>query len=276
MINSQRCNRALTVDWDRIFTVSCRMGRWLSGLGPLAMAAVTMLFLLLYCGEAAQAASATEIQQWLNAHNTYRTLHGVSDVTWSETVADEAQDWADSCPAGHSGSSYGENMAFATGFYTIQSIVDGWYSEEPNYDYSNPGYYENPNTGHFTQVVWSATTEIGCGYTTGCQDIFPGSPGTWSDVWVCNYSPAGNVLTQFASNVFPPETFLCPDCSGGTVNLTDIAFPATTCECIATTAINIISNVTIPANATVTFQAPLITVKPIFEVKSGATVYMKQ
>lgn len=146
------------------------------------------------------AATAAEIQQWLQAHNTYRALHGVPPVTWSATVAASAQAWADTCPSGHSGSGYGENMAFSSpASYNpgVETIVQWWYDEEPLYDYSNPGF--SSDTGHFTQVVWKGTTEIGCGFKSGC------STGS-ANVWVCQYNPPGNYTGQFAANVFPPNS----------------------------------------------------------------------
>ena len=146
------------------------------------------------------AATAAEIQQWLQAHNTYRTLHGVSPVTWSDTVAASAQAWANTCPTAHSGSGYGENMAFASSVsYNpgASTIVQLWYSEEPDYDYNKPGF--SPTTGHFTQVVWKGSTEIGCGFKTGCTT-------GWANVWVCQYNPPGNHIGYFAENVFPPNS----------------------------------------------------------------------
>lgn len=41
------------------------------------------------------------------------------------------------------------------------------------------------------QVVWKASTQLGCGYAPSCRMV------------VCNYSPAGNVMGQFAQNVQP-------------------------------------------------------------------------
>jgi len=153
------------------------------------------LLLVVALNSPASAATTAEIEQWLQAHNNYRSLHGVPNVTWSVTVATSAQTWANTCPSGHSSSGYGENMAFASNVLSISDVVAMWYNEEPLYDYNNPGW--NPATGHFTQVVWKNTTEIGCGYVTGC--------GTgWPNVWVCQYNPPGNVIGQFAANVFPP------------------------------------------------------------------------
>ncbi len=143
------------------------------------------------------AATPAEIQEWLQAHNNYRTLHNVPPVTWSQTVANSAQDYADTCPAGHSGSGYGENLAWASNNLGMSAIVDLWYNEEPLYDYNDPGY--SPGTGHFTQIVWKGTTEIGCGFATGC------TTSNWPNVWVCQYNPHGNIIGQFADNVFPPD-----------------------------------------------------------------------
>lgn len=144
------------------------------------------------------AASSAEIQEWLQAHNNYRTLHGVPPVTWSATVAASAQTYAETCPSEHSGSGYGENLAWATYDMGESTVVQYWYDEEPHYDYNNPGF--SSETGHFTQVVWKGTTEIGCGFATGCGDAWP----YMSNVWVCQYNPPGNYLSEFPENVFPP------------------------------------------------------------------------
>lgn len=61
-----------------------------------------------------------------------------------------------------------------------------------NYDYAAGQY--SPQTGHFTQMVWQATTQIGCG-ATRCAA---------GPLYVCHYSPPGNVIGQFVQNVLPP------------------------------------------------------------------------
>ena len=50
-------------------------------------------------------------------------------------------------------------------------------------------------SSHFTQVVWKSTTELGCAVST-CGHIFPDQgPAV---LYVCLYSPAGNVLGEIA------------------------------------------------------------------------------
>lgn len=140
------------------------------------------------------AASPTEIAEWLQVHNSYRTLHGVPSVIWSVAMAASAQAYAESCPSDHSASGYGENMAWASSSLDPALVVRMWYDEEPLYDDDNPGW--TPAAGHFTQVVWKESTEIGCGVATDCGDDLP-------NVWVCQYSPPGNHRGRFAENVFP-------------------------------------------------------------------------
>ncbi len=147
----------------------------------------------LYVFAATPGVAADENTSWLNAHNTYRATHNAPPVTWSDELARSAGQWASTCPSGHSGGIYGENIAWATYDMEPRDVVKLWYDEIEKYDFSNPGF--NLKTGHFTQVVWKNTTQIGCAHVEGC--------GNWQHTWVCEYSPAGNIIGQFAQNVSP-------------------------------------------------------------------------
>lgn len=95
----------------------------------------------------------------LAASNFYRREHGVADVAWDAQLAAVAADWAARCEFRHSDGPTGENLA--TGYPSVDSSVDAWGLERLAYDYDRPGFSEE--TGHFTQLVWSNTTRIGCG-----------------------------------------------------------------------------------------------------------------
>ncbi|KAL6937954.1 hypothetical protein ACO0RG_004480 [Hanseniaspora osmophila] len=134
--------------------------------------------------------------QVLAQHNQKRSLHkSTSDLSWSSDLASTAQSYADSYDCSgtlvHSHGDYGQNLALGYSLYDGTTAVDGWYDEISQYDFSNPGF--SSSTGHFTQVVWKGTTQVGCGYKN-CNN-------EWGTYLVCNYQSAGNVLGQFSENV---------------------------------------------------------------------------
>jgi pathogenesis-related protein 1 len=79
--------------------------------------------------------------------------------------------------------------------------TQAWLAEESIYDKGPPGFGEQ--TGHYTQVVWKASTSLGCAVHTTPKPVPAAGttqPYTWT-VLACNYSPAGNVDGEFASQV---------------------------------------------------------------------------
>lgn len=134
---------------------------------------------------------------WVDAHNRYRARHCAGALTWSARLADVAQHWANAlrdrgCMFGHSGGTYGENLAAGTsGTLDPGSVVKMWYDEIAEYHFPDGGF--SMKTGHFTQVVWRGTREVGCGRTQ-CKGM---------DIFVCEYSPAGNWEGQYRENVRP-------------------------------------------------------------------------
>jgi len=137
-------------------------------------------------------------QQFLDAHNTARAQHGAAALTWSDELANAGESWANGCKFKHSGGSlgpYGENLAVQTGSLDAAQAVKLWTDEVGDYDPSNP------QPSHFTQVVWKGSTQLGCAIVRCAPGtIFDSSYGD-SYYAVCEYSPAGNVIGQFAENV---------------------------------------------------------------------------
>jgi uncharacterized protein YkwD len=95
----------------------------------------------------------------LNSTNFYRSQHNATAVTWNDTLADFASDYVDDCKFAHSGGPYGENLA--EGYANATASIEAWGDEGKDYDFSAGDFSEQ--TGHFTQLVWKATTSVGCG-----------------------------------------------------------------------------------------------------------------
>ena len=146
----------------------------------------------------ARAASADPLplawQAVLGAHNAYRGKHCVPALTWSTELASSAQQWANRCQFDHDDQSpHGENLFWgAVGAFSPRSAVTAWYQEIGEYDFIKPEL--DDKAGHFTQVVWRSTKQLGCGIAA-CRG---------SHFWVCRYSPPGNVGGQHARNVPKP------------------------------------------------------------------------
>ncbi|KAG2501458.1 hypothetical protein HYH03_001238 [Edaphochlamys debaryana] len=147
----------------------------------------------------------------VEAHNKARRETGAPPLRWSDRLASIAQAWADRCVWQHSSYRLGENLA-AGNYKKASDVLYGigmWYNEICEYDFDKSGW--QGGAGHYTQMVWADTTEVGCGYTL-CADLV----GLWNNVGmlVCNYNPPGNILSQwyFEVNVGRPSSFpaMCP------------------------------------------------------------------
>ncbi|CAH3109232.1 unnamed protein product, partial [Pocillopora meandrina] len=143
-----------------------------------------------------------EVNACLKAHNERRALHGASPLVWDETLVEHAQVWADHLAAtgkihhDPNRDGEGENIAWFKGYKTAdcEDALVGWYDrEEPLYNYEKPEF--SPGTGHFTQVVWKASTAV------GVAQAFRGSGFSKEIFIVARYSPSGNVLRRFRKNV---------------------------------------------------------------------------
>ncbi|KAL4802795.1 CAP domain-containing protein [Aspergillus unguis] len=137
----------------------------------------------------------------LDTTNAYRAVHNASDLTWNDTLAGFAKDWAETCWWKHSGGPYGENLAY--GYTNATAAVAAWGAEASLYDFSKPtGFTEE--TGHFTQLVWKATREVGCAAVDcGLTDLDVDGGGNGdgggrkrAQGWyvVCEYVPGGNII----------------------------------------------------------------------------------
>jgi pathogenesis-related protein 1 len=138
-------------------------------------------------------------------HNRYRAEVQVPPVKWSDPVQKSAEGWAlhlaedEGLNMVHAGpqSHYGENLSGGPGVWStdknaytaLESAIVSFGNEKNNYRGEPVSLGSNFfKYGHYTQVVWRATREIGCAVAKR-KDI----PGY---IAVCRYNPTGNMVGQ--------------------------------------------------------------------------------
>lgn len=139
--------------------------------------------------------------EFLKAHNDYRQKHCVQSLKLSRKICEISQKWADSLVKKsvleHSNNrDYGENIYCLTSNNPNLSIsgtepVKEWYDEVDRHVFGVEP--KQLSSGHFTQVVWKESRELGVGYAKFKGKI----------VVVANYYPSGNMIGQFSENVPP-------------------------------------------------------------------------
>ncbi|XP_034935535.1 uncharacterized protein [Chelonus insularis] len=139
----------------------------------------------------------------LETHNYYRSRHGVPPLRLNKQLCKTSQDWANILATKgrlehRANIEYGENL-YCMWSSNPKTIVNGdepvndWYAEEVQHQYNREP--TTLKTGHFTQVIWRGSTELGVGMSRNRN----------GEVYVvCNYNPAGNFLGSFMENVLPP------------------------------------------------------------------------
>ena len=151
-------------------------------------------------GVGGRSLTQVQIDKFVTAHNDVRRAVGViQDLRWAEDLAAHAQKWSvarsTACDLEHrQNDPLGENLFWASAVtrgdgttakqdITPTDVVGSWADEKADYHYDTNHCNEGRICGHYTQVVWMKTTEVGCGMSM-CPDN--------GQVWVCNYRPAGN------------------------------------------------------------------------------------
>jgi len=131
----------------------------------------------------------------LTVHNQERMAVGLNNLTWSASLAASAQAWAENMAVNgfrHSGKS-GENIASTSYTTLVLSRLLGLWTKEKNHFIVGCIYPHCSNTtaevGHYTQMVWHSTTQVGCGFAPGANRSY--------NYLCCQYYKAGNIIGQF-------------------------------------------------------------------------------
>ena len=144
----------------------------------------------------------------LKKHNEFRKKHGVGNLKLNADLCELAQSSAEKysetvieniCmipPKLYKDDIVGENIAIIDNNNSInmEDIVNKWYEEKQNYVFDSNKYIEN--TGHFTQLIWKKTKEIGFGYKKS---------NNGKVYFIAIYYPAGNIFNQFNTNVLKEQ-----------------------------------------------------------------------
>jgi len=122
-------------------------------------------------------------------------------LVWNHDLADSAQKLVDQCVYRHDRS--GQNIGLNGKSQPItQDDIKGlikeriysWYNEVKDFDPNHISpykYTKTPKIGHYTQMVWADTEEIGCAISHYKGTRWADTP--WETFMVCNYAVKGNI-----------------------------------------------------------------------------------
>ncbi|KAL4915122.1 CAP domain-containing protein [Aspergillus aurantiobrunneus] len=149
----------------------------------------------------------------LHSHNVHRANHSSPDLTWSSDLEASARVLASRCVYEHdaniNGGGYGQNIGYGTSADDVDIMISNlMYNDEMGffenlYGLATPDFGLFDKWGHFSQIVWKASTQVGCA-TVQCDSL--GNVDSTSAVpfTVCNYNPQGNVGGEYGTNVLAP------------------------------------------------------------------------
>jgi len=179
----------------------------------------------------------------LDHHNKLRRQEGSSSMelmAWNESLAETAMMLAKQCrfdhwhktavelPSGGWVPRRGQNLAMNTvKFESYTYGIQLWYDEKIGYNYDTrqcdtSKVSEAGTCGHYTQVVWASSRQVGCTYavcnglTQKGKQMKNAQKGTKVFYLVCDYLPAGNMqdknhITLRPYKKGPP----CSQCTSG-------------------------------------------------------------
>ncbi|XP_037783703.1 scoloptoxin SSD976-like [Penaeus monodon] len=200
----------------------------------------------LECNAHRTGVSEAERQEILEVHNTLRAKVArgeegegdagpqpsgadIRELVWNDELAQVAQAWAEQCKGGHDG--YAKRRICSRSYAVGQNVFRKW-SQNPDSVWTEAihAWYKEvanmPNTfvdkftgsppsgkmiGHYTQLVWGATNEIGCG-AVEFSSVKSSHTYSESKIYVCNYGRNGNSINSPVYTRGPTAS----QCSAGT------------------------------------------------------------
>ncbi|KFZ68079.1 Serotriflin, partial [Podiceps cristatus] len=137
----------------------------------------------------------------VNQHNALRrgvkpTASNMMKMEWSYAAAQNAQKWANKCTLRHSPANMrttnvlcGENLFMSSAPFSWSYAIQAWYKEVKNFEYGIGAKPPGAVIGHYTQIVWHNSNQIGCAVAYCPNSIY-------KYFYVCHYCPAGNIISS--------------------------------------------------------------------------------
>ncbi|KAF1961553.1 PR-1-like protein [Byssothecium circinans] len=154
-------------------------------------------------------------------HNRARANHGAGNLQWSTECEAAAKTAAEYCDFEHhtvsgqgqnlftlSGNAYNVTGGITDSWYKGEADIYNWWGQEPPHasgDSNSLDMETFEKYGHATQMLWKGTTHVGCvTIDCGSKMTVGGVASSMGKYTVCNYSPPGNFVGEFAKNVQAP------------------------------------------------------------------------
>lgn len=149
-------------------------------------------------------------QEFVDAHNLARSnveppAADMQVLEWDDEIAEVSKKIVRRCEFKHSASSertlpgypygLGENIFVGMSRYHSHKpgyMTQKWDEERKYYNYDDLTCLPNKMCGHYTQVVWSSTTKIGCAIAVCPSGIKYTSFSVIDLISICHYGPPGN------------------------------------------------------------------------------------
>ncbi|XP_075057338.1 cysteine-rich venom protein-like [Mixophyes fleayi] len=140
--------------------------------------------------------------------NVEPTACNMLKVKWNIEAQKTAEDWAKKCQFKHSEisdrktSKYycGENLFLASYPASWKEVITAFYNERENFVYGKGSKKIGDIIGHYTQLVWYKSCEVGCACSY-CPNL--------GYLYVCHHCPVGNVNSLNNPYTAGPK---CGDC----------------------------------------------------------------
>ena len=156
--------------------------------------------LVLYDDNIMEKESDEIFKKALYIHNEYRKKHNAERLELSVRLSENAKKRILQLEKGlvninseldDKDNEFGENLYISTkNDFNIEKVCEIWYNEKNKYNFDLNTYQKG--TGHFTQMIWKESQEIGFGYLK-CNN--------GKIYFLALYFPAGNEVFKFKENV---------------------------------------------------------------------------